>query len=157
MHSKNQHALEYRIRIAFTAESLLNGPLAVYNMDDLKATSALYKILRDINDNNVSVNKQQFRMIAISLEEALLKRRQLSQEVVASLLRETTRLIKKEEVPKIYLLELVRLIASVHLILFRNTPKWGACSSKTTKGTACTDTTLIPSILRPQMPLTHNW
>ena len=96
-------------------------------------------------------------MIAISLEEALLKRRQLSQEVVASLLRETTRLIKKEEVPKIYLLELVRLIASVHFILYRNTPKSGACSRKTTKGTVCTDTILIPSILRPQMPSTHNW
>lgn len=113
LQSKNHHALEYRIRIAFTAESLLNGPLAVYNMDDLKATSALYRILRDVNDSSVDISKEQFRMIAVSLEETLLKRRQLSQEVVASLLRETIRLMLREGIPKMYLIELVRIISSV--------------------------------------------
>lgn len=87
LQSRNQHSLESRIRLAFTTESLLNGPLSVYNMDDLKATTALFTILRDITDNGVHINSEHFRMIAISLEEVLLKRRQLSQEVVASLLR----------------------------------------------------------------------
>lgn len=82
-------------------------------MDDLKATSALFKILRDINDNSIQVNREEFRMLGISLEESLLKRRQLSQEVVASLLREVVRLLTHKEVPKLYLLELVRTIASV--------------------------------------------
>lgn len=35
-------------------------------------------------------------MISICLEEALLKRRQLSQEVVASLLREIVRLVARK-------------------------------------------------------------
>ena len=32
-------------------ESILNGPLSVYNMDDVTVTSNFYKILRDINSN----------------------------------------------------------------------------------------------------------
>ena len=82
-------------------------------MDDLKTTTAFFSILKDINDSKVSISSNQFRMIAITAEEILLKRRQLSQEVVASLLREMAMLLKRKEIPKLYLLELVRQIVSV--------------------------------------------
>ena len=52
--------------MAFTAESLLNGPLAVYNMDDLKTTSAYFRILKDVNDTNTPIFQSQFRLIAIT-------------------------------------------------------------------------------------------
>jgi hypothetical protein len=48
-------------------------------MDDLKVTTSLFRILRDINDSAVSLTREQFRILAISLEETLLRRRQLSQ------------------------------------------------------------------------------
>ena len=85
--NRNQYSLETRLRLAFTAESLLNGPLSVYNMDDLKTTTAFFRILKDINDSKIGIFKTHFRLIAITVEEVLLKRRQLSQEVAASLLR----------------------------------------------------------------------
>lgn len=47
--------LENRLLLVFTAESLLNGPLSVYNMDDLKATNSLFKIMRDINKSKVKL------------------------------------------------------------------------------------------------------
>lgn len=31
-------------------ESIINGPLTVYNMDDLSVSVNFYKILRDINN-----------------------------------------------------------------------------------------------------------
>lgn len=36
--------------IIFTMESIINGPLTVYNMDDLSVSVNFYKILRDINN-----------------------------------------------------------------------------------------------------------
>ena len=56
-------------------------------MDDLKTTTAFYQILRDINDSDCFINRDHFRMLAITLDETVIKRRQLNQEVVASLLR----------------------------------------------------------------------
>ncbi len=84
---KNPTVLENRLLLVFTAESLLNGPLSVYSMDDHKATTSLFKIMRDINHSKITVNNELSRLIAITLEEALIKKRQLSQEVVGSLLR----------------------------------------------------------------------
>ena len=46
---------------------MLNGPLAVYNMDDLKTTTAFFKILKDINDSKINITSTHFRMIAISV------------------------------------------------------------------------------------------
>ena len=83
---------------------MLNGPLAVYNMDDLKTTTAFFRILKDLNDAHIALSQTHFRMIAITTEEVLIKRRQLSQEISASLLRELARLLTKKEVPKLYLL-----------------------------------------------------
>ena len=62
-------------------ESILNGPLSVYNMDDVTVTSNFYKILRDINSNQFKkhLNKESFRLLGISLDECFIKRRQLSQ------------------------------------------------------------------------------
>lgn len=96
----------------FTAESLLNGPLSVYSMDDLKATTSLFKILRDLNKSKVRITPEHIRLIGITFEESLIKRRQLSQEVVGSLLRELSFLLLRDEVPKLYFLELIRQIAS---------------------------------------------
>lgn len=77
--------------------------------------------MRDINQSKVRLTSEQFRLIAISLEESLIKRRQLSQEVAGSLLRELSFILLRPEVPKFYLLELIRLIASVVLRQCRNT------------------------------------
>ena len=41
--------------IVFTGESILNGPLSVYNMDDNKMTTHFYKIFRDINGKNIKI------------------------------------------------------------------------------------------------------
>jgi hypothetical protein len=70
-------------------ESILNGPLSVYNMDDVTVTSNFYKILRDINSNKYKTdfNKESFRLLCISLDECFIKRRQLSQEIVGSFVR----------------------------------------------------------------------
>jgi hypothetical protein len=135
--------------VAFTAESLLNGPLSVYNMDDLKTTTAIFKILKDVNDSNVSLSKENFRMIAITAEEALLQRRQLSQEVVASLLRELARLLTRKDIPKFYLLELIRHITSVLTNLFRNIVACRGCSRRTTRDTVSMALTIRLSTLRP--------
>jgi hypothetical protein len=48
-------------------------------MDDLKTTTAFYQVLRDINDSDCFINREHFRMLAITIEEILLKRRQLNQ------------------------------------------------------------------------------
>ena len=66
LENRNQYSLESRLRMAFTAESLLNGPLAVYNMDDLKTTSAYFRILKDVNDTNTPLFQSHFRLIAIT-------------------------------------------------------------------------------------------
>ena len=92
-----------RLYLVFTAESLINGPLSVYNMDDLKISNNMYKIMKDINKYDVKLNREEFRMIGITIEEMLIKRRQLSQEVVGSILKELSYIINKE-VPKMYLL-----------------------------------------------------
>jgi hypothetical protein len=73
-------------------------------MDDLKATTGLFKIMRDINHSKARLVPEQIRLIGIALEEGLIKRRQLSQEVVGSLLRELTFLLLRSEVPKLYFL-----------------------------------------------------
>jgi len=117
--NRNNHTLESRLRLVFTAESLLNGPLSVYNMDDLKTTTAFYQVLRDINDSGCFINSEHFRMLAITFEETLLRRRQLNQEVCASLLREMARLLPKKQIPKLYLLELIRAIISVLIYLIQ--------------------------------------
>lgn len=38
--------------IIFTMESIINGPLSVYNMDDLSVNTNFYRIFRDINHVN---------------------------------------------------------------------------------------------------------
>ena len=40
-------------------ESILNGPLSVYNMDDISVTSNFYKILRDINAGQSKIKLNQ--------------------------------------------------------------------------------------------------
>lgn len=41
--------MEMRILIVFTGQSIINGPLSVYNMDDIKMTAHFYRILKDLN------------------------------------------------------------------------------------------------------------
>lgn len=72
----------------------MNGPLSVYNMDDLHMITHLYKIMKDINSSNdVKKNKygnftqEAYRLLCINLEQAFVKRRQLSHEVVGSFIR----------------------------------------------------------------------
>ena len=132
---RNPTVLENRLLLVFTAESLLNGPLSVYSMDDHKATTSLFKIMRDINHSKITVNNELSRLIAITLEEALIKKRQLSQEVVGSLLRQLSFYLLREEVPKAYFLELMRQVASVALHLFRNTTELERCSKMIMKAT----------------------
>lgn len=71
----------------------------------------------------------------MTLEECFIKRRQLSQEIVGSFLREISILVMRDDVPKIYLLELIRLIGSVICLLIcdRNTARCQECSNKTMK------------------------
>ena len=59
-----------RFVIVFTMESILNGPLSVYNMDDVTVTVNLYKILRDINANptKTMITKEIFRLMCITLD-----------------------------------------------------------------------------------------
>ena len=73
--------------LVFTGESIINGPLSVYNMDDSKMTTHFYKIMRDINNKDVKVTEEVFRLISITLEETFIKRRQLSAEIVGSFIR----------------------------------------------------------------------
>jgi hypothetical protein len=57
-------------------------------MDDVKMTAHFYKIMKDINaDKTIKITKEVYRLICITLEEAFVKRRQLSQEVVGSFTR----------------------------------------------------------------------
>jgi hypothetical protein len=55
-----------RLLLIFTSESILNGPLSIFNMDDLKVTTAFFKILRDLNKQKLKITKEIFRLIAIS-------------------------------------------------------------------------------------------
>ena len=53
----------------FTCESIINGPLSVYNMDDTKMTTHLYKIFKDINnDKDFKITKELYRLICITLD-----------------------------------------------------------------------------------------
>ena len=50
--------LEVRLLVVFTGESIINGPLSVYNMDDVKMITHFYKILKDINsDKSTKITK----------------------------------------------------------------------------------------------------
>jgi hypothetical protein len=87
--SPTSHNLEMRLVIVFTMESILNGPLSIFNMDDVGVTSNFYKIFRDLNNpqTKTKITKEMFRLICITLDECFIKRRQLSQEIVGSFLR----------------------------------------------------------------------
>ena len=62
--------------------------MSVFNMDDVKMITHFYKIMKDINaDKTIKITKEVYRLICITLEEAFVKRRQLSQEVVGSFTR----------------------------------------------------------------------
>lgn len=50
-------------------------------------TTHFYKIMRDINNKDVKVTEEVFRLISITLEETFIKRRQLSAEIVGSFIR----------------------------------------------------------------------
>lgn len=77
---KNSEGLEVRLLVVFTGESIINGPLSVYNMDDAKMITHFYKIMKDINaDKTIKITKEIYRLICITLDEAFVKRRQLSQ------------------------------------------------------------------------------
>jgi len=65
--------------IVFTGESIINGPLSVYNMDDVKMTRHLFKIIRDLNNKDCKITKEVYRLLCISLDQGFVKRRQLSQ------------------------------------------------------------------------------
>lgn len=84
----------------------------MFSMDDLKSTTNFFKTLRDINRTSSKLSPEHIRLIAITCEETLLKRRQLSQEVVGSLLREISFVVLRAEVPKMYFLELIRQVGS---------------------------------------------
>lgn len=49
--------MEIRLQIVFTGESIINGPLSVYNMDDTKMTTHLYKIFKDLNTKDYKVTR----------------------------------------------------------------------------------------------------
>jgi len=116
---KNQtnENLEKRLLMVFTMESIINGPLSVYSMDDLSVSTNFYRIFRDINhvknQSKIKFRKELFRLLCITIEECFIKRRQLSQEIVGSFLREICTVLLRPDVPKLYLLEMIRLIASV--------------------------------------------
>lgn len=77
---KNSEGLEVRLLVVFTGEKIINGPLSVYNMDDAKMITHFYKIMKDINaDKTIKITKEIYRLICITLYEAFVKRRQLSQ------------------------------------------------------------------------------
>lgn len=77
---KNSEGLKVRLLVVFTGESIINGPLSVYNMDDAKMITHFYKIMKDINaDKTIKITKEIYRLICITLDEAFVKRRQLSQ------------------------------------------------------------------------------
>lgn len=47
-----------RVLIVFTGQSIINGPLSVYNMDDIKMTTHFYKIFKDLNaTKEAKINK----------------------------------------------------------------------------------------------------
>jgi hypothetical protein len=98
-------------------ESIINGPLSVYSMDDLSVSTNFYRIFRDVNHQNyrekVKFTKETFRLLGITIEECFIKRRQLSQEIVGSILKEMSILLVRPELPKLYFLELIRLFGSV--------------------------------------------
>lgn len=100
-----------RILIVFTGQSIINGPLSVYQMDDAKMTGHFYRVLKDINagkdakeGKETKIGKELYRMICVTLEEMFVKRRQLSQEVIGSFAREVAILLSTKEIPKLYLL-----------------------------------------------------
>ncbi len=80
--------------IIFTGESIVNGPLSVYCMDDGKIVGHFYRLMRDVNEKGVRVGKELYRLLGVTLEEIFVKRRQLSQEVVASFAREIAIFLK---------------------------------------------------------------
>lgn len=55
--NKTPELMEIRLLIAFTGESIINGPLSVYNMDDIKMTKHLFRIMRDLNLKETKINK----------------------------------------------------------------------------------------------------
>lgn len=67
-------------------------------MDDVTVTSNFFKILRDINSNQIKpqFNKEIFRLLCITLDESFIKRRQLSHEIVGSFLREVSKLLLRK-------------------------------------------------------------
>lgn len=54
-----------------------------------------------------------YRLICLNVEEAFVKRRQLSQEVVGSFMRELAIFLQRKEIPKLYITELIRTMAYV--------------------------------------------
>lgn len=123
-----------RLLIVFTGESIINGPLSVFNMDDTKMTTNMFKILRDINkcstyspanpkaipekkksptEKPIKIDFELYRLICLNMEEAFVKRRQLSHEVAGSFARELAIYLQRKEVPKMYTLELLRTFGYV--------------------------------------------
>ena len=49
--------METRLTLVFTMESIINGPLSVYSMDDHSVTMNFYKILRDLNLSTAATKK----------------------------------------------------------------------------------------------------
>ena len=100
--------LQKRLLIVFTMESIINGPLSVYSMDDLSVSTNFYRIFRDINYHKnqakIKIDKETFRLLGITIEETLIKRRQLSQEIVGSFLKEISVVMGRADLPKLYLL-----------------------------------------------------
>jgi hypothetical protein len=47
--TKNSEDMEIRILIVFSGESIINGPLSIYNIDDVKMSTHFYKVLKDLN------------------------------------------------------------------------------------------------------------
>ncbi len=67
----NNENLEKRLLIVFTMESIINGPLSVYSMDDLSVSTNFYRIFRDINHQKyrekVKFTKEIFRLLGITI------------------------------------------------------------------------------------------
>ncbi len=112
--TQNYELLENRLEVLFTQESLINGPLSIHNLDDSMVCRGLHSILRDINSKpKLETSPRIFQAIGTTLEEMLLKKRQISQEVVGALMRELAIWLTRPDAPKLYYLELIRLIFSV--------------------------------------------
>jgi hypothetical protein len=121
--SSDPKYIEAGLYVVFTAESIINGPVSMFNMADHREAVNFYRILKDINkaDKKIVFSQEIYRMLLKIMDEMMFKKRQLSVEVVACVAREITLAAKRKEAPKVILLEVIRMLSNVSMFQCRNT------------------------------------